>query len=124
MEWNGKRIMQQVQLYKNLEQPNILGIDGIHNLGITYLKVTREFMFQSEILQSKFSKADLKTVSVSKIPARTTCPVRLGTAIRIRHPLRQQFSSQSPTLAILICSTQFLYSGSPRRCDNHVTKHE
>jgi hypothetical protein len=36
-------------------------------------------MFQSEILQSKFSKADLKKVSVLKIPTRTTCPVRLGT---------------------------------------------
>jgi hypothetical protein len=42
-------------------------------------------MLQNDNLQSKFSKADLKTVSVLKIPARTTCPVRLGTAIGAMH---------------------------------------
>jgi predicted aspartyl protease len=63
-EWNGKRIMQQVLVYRNLAQPTILGINGIHNLGITYLTETKEFIFQSEIPQSKFCKADLKTVSV------------------------------------------------------------
>jgi predicted aspartyl protease len=63
MEWNGKKIMQKVQIYQNLAQPTILGIDAIHNLGITYLTETQEFMFQNDILQSKFSKADLKTVS-------------------------------------------------------------
>jgi predicted aspartyl protease len=40
MEWNGKRIMQKVHIYKNLAQPTILGIDAIHNLGITYLTET------------------------------------------------------------------------------------
>jgi hypothetical protein len=93
--------LQQVQVYKNLSQPTILGIDGIHNLGITYLTETKQFMFQSEILQSKFSKADLKTVSVFKIPVRTSCPVRLGTAIGQDTPLWQQVSSQSQQLAIL-----------------------
>jgi hypothetical protein len=34
MEWNGKRIMQQVQVYRNLPQQTILDIDGNHNLGI------------------------------------------------------------------------------------------
>jgi hypothetical protein len=34
MVWNGKKIMQKVQICKNLAQPTILGIDGIHNLGI------------------------------------------------------------------------------------------
>jgi hypothetical protein len=56
MEWYGKRIMQKVQIYKNLAQPTILGIDGIHNLGITCLTETKQFMFQNEILQIKFSK--------------------------------------------------------------------
>ncbi len=94
--------MQQVQVYKNLEQPTILGIDGIHNLGITYLTETKQFMFQNDILQSKFSKADLKTVSVLKIPTRTTCPVRLATATGVRHtPMAAGFKSVS-TIAILI----------------------
>jgi hypothetical protein len=53
--------MQKVQIYKNLAQPTILGIDGTHILGITYLTETKQFMFQNEILQSKFSKADFKT---------------------------------------------------------------
>jgi hypothetical protein len=77
-------------------QPTILGIDGIVNLGITYLTETKELMFQSEIVQSKFSKADLKTESVLKIPARTTCPVRLDTLIGRRHnPLAAGFKSIS-----------------------------
>jgi hypothetical protein len=37
IEWKGKKIMQQVQVFKNLAQPTILGIDAIHILGITYL---------------------------------------------------------------------------------------
>ncbi len=96
MEWNGKKIMQQVQVFKNLAQPAILGIDGIHNLGITYLTETKEFVFQNDILQPKFAKADLKTMSVLKIPARTTCPVRLGTAIGRKHtPMAAGFKSVS-----------------------------
>ena len=96
IKWNGKQIMQKVQVFKNLAQPTILGIDAIHNLGITYLTETKEFLFQSDILQSKFAKADLKTVAVLKIPARTTCPVRLGTAIGARHtPMAAGFKSVS-----------------------------
>jgi hypothetical protein len=88
--------MQKVQIYKNLAQPRILGIDGINNPGITYLTETKQFIFQNEILQSKFSKVDLKTVSVLKIPARTTCMVRLGTAIGARTtPMAAGFKSVS-----------------------------
>jgi hypothetical protein len=53
-------------------------------------------MFQNDILNSKFSKADLKTVSVLKIPARTTSPVRLGIALGARHtPMAAGFQSVS-----------------------------
>jgi hypothetical protein len=53
-------------------------------------------MFQSEILLSKFSKADLKTVSMLKIQARTTCTVRLGTAKGTRHtPMAASFKFKS-----------------------------
>jgi hypothetical protein len=66
--------------FSNLAPTTILGIDGINNLGTTYLTETKEFMFQSDILQSTFAKVHLKTVSVLKIPAKNACPVRLGTA--------------------------------------------
>ncbi len=45
IEWNEKRITQQVQIYKNLAQL-ILGVDVIHNLGMTYLTETKELIFQ------------------------------------------------------------------------------
>jgi hypothetical protein len=80
-----KKIKQQVQVLRNLAQPLILDINSIHNLGVTYLTGIKEFVFQRDILQSKFSKADLKTESFFKIPASTTSPVRLGTAIGTRH---------------------------------------
>jgi hypothetical protein len=71
-------------------------------------------MFQNENLQTKFSKANLKTLSVLKISARTTCPVRLGTAIRARHtPMVVGFMSVST-----IGNIDHLQS--PRRCDNYV----
>jgi hypothetical protein len=96
MEWNGKRIMQQVQVHKNLAKPTILGFDGIHNLGITYQTETKEFMVQNDILHAKFSKADLRTLSVLKIPARTKSPVRLGTTTGARHtPMAAGFKSVS-----------------------------
>ena len=86
LEWNGKKIMQQVNVFQNLNTPLILGIDGIHNLGITYLSMSQTFMFQNEIIgEAKFRKADLMTVQKINIPARTCVPVRLGTAIGRRH---------------------------------------
>ena len=41
MEFKGRKIMQKVQVYKNLAQGAILGIDAIDNLGITYLSRTK-----------------------------------------------------------------------------------
>jgi hypothetical protein len=38
---NGKRIIQEIQAYRNMVQPTVLGIDGIYNLGITFLTVTK-----------------------------------------------------------------------------------
>ena len=78
--------MQQVNVFQNLNTPLILGIDGIHNLGITYLSMSQTFMFQDEIIgEAKFRKADLMTVQKINIPARTCVPVRLGTASGRRH---------------------------------------
>ena len=86
LEWKGKRIMQQVHVFQNLNTPLILGIDGIHNLRITYLSISQTFMFQEDIIsEAKFRKADLVTVQKTIIPARTCVPVRLGTAIGRRH---------------------------------------
>ena len=55
MEFKGRKIMQKVQVYKNLAQEAILGIDAVDNLGITYLSRTKEFLFQEDI-----KKKDLK----------------------------------------------------------------
>ena len=56
--------MQRVQVYKNLAQGAILGIDAINNLGITYLSRTKEFLFQEDIKKKKFERADLNTVKL------------------------------------------------------------
>ena len=80
MEWNGKKIMQQVHVFRNLSTPLILGIDGIDNLGITYLSRTKSFVFQEEIShEEQFQKADLRILRQITIPAHTGVPVRLGT---------------------------------------------
>jgi hypothetical protein len=43
-------------------------------------------LFQEDIIgENKFRKADLMTVTKTFIPARTSVPVRLGTAIGRRH---------------------------------------
>jgi hypothetical protein len=72
---------------RNMAHSTILHTDGFFNLGITSLTKTKEFKFKSDILLSKFSKAVLRTVLVLKTPPRTTCPVRLGTAIGREHSL-------------------------------------
>jgi hypothetical protein len=78
--------MQLVNVFQNLNIPLILGIDGIHNLGITYLSMSQTFMFQEDIIgEAKFKKADLMTVQKTNIPARTCVPVRLGMASGRRH---------------------------------------
>ena len=43
MEFRGKKIMQRVQVFRNLNTPALLGIDAIDNLGITYLSRKRNF---------------------------------------------------------------------------------
>ena len=88
--------MQPIIGFQHLNTPLILGIDGINNLGITYLSIPNEFVFQSECTQSQFNKADLMTVSTVKIPPLSTVPVRLGTAIGRRHtPMAAGFKSVS-----------------------------
>jgi hypothetical protein len=54
MEW--VEIMQQVLVYRDLNQPKMLGIDEIQNLGIAYLIEKNEFISHSDILHSKFSQ--------------------------------------------------------------------
>ena len=85
MEFKGRKIMQKVQVYKNLAQEAILGIDAIDNLGITYLSRTKEFLFQEDIKKEKFERADLNTVKLIHIPAHTTCPIRLASSTGRRH---------------------------------------
>jgi hypothetical protein len=53
MELNGKKTMQQVQVFRNLLTPLILGIDGIDNLGIAYLFRTKSFIFKNEVSHTK-----------------------------------------------------------------------
>ena len=96
IRWNGKSVMQPMVVFQHLNTPLILGIDGINNLGITYLSIPDEFVFQSECTQSQFKKADLMTVATVKIPALSTVPVRLGTAIGRRHtPMAAGFKAVS-----------------------------
>ena len=78
--------MQPVHVFQILNTPLIIGIDAIHNMGITYLSMSQTFMFQEDIIgEAKFRKADLMTVQRITIPARTGVPVRLGTASGRRH---------------------------------------
>jgi hypothetical protein len=85
LEFRGVKILQQVQVFSNLQSEAILGIDAIDSLGITYLSRSKEFIFQETIKKSRFAKADLRTVSQLKIPAHTAFPVRLGTSCGSRH---------------------------------------
>ena len=59
-------------------------MDAIHNLGLAYLSIPDEFEFQTEVMK-KYKKADLQTQRIVKIPAHTTCQVRLGTAVGRNH---------------------------------------
>jgi dUTPase len=68
-------------------------------------------MFQNEILQFKFSQADLKTVSVKKIPAKTTCPVRLGTATGSRQTPMAAGSKSVSTMGNIDNPQLFTQSG-------------
>ena len=52
IQWNGKSVMQPMVVFQQLNTPLILGIDGINNLGITYLSIPDEFVFQSECTQN------------------------------------------------------------------------
>ena len=86
LEWQGKKILHPVIVFNNLNTPLIMGIDAIHHMSITYLSMSESFLFQEDIIgENKFRKADLMTVATTFIPARTSVPVRLGTAIGRRH---------------------------------------
>ena len=98
MEFRGTRIMQRVQVFRNLNTPALLGIDAIDNLGITYLSRKKEFYFQNALLakSNRYEKADLQTVHSMTIPAHTSCPMRFGTSIGRRHtPMAAGFKSVS-----------------------------
>ena len=85
MEYKGRRIVQKVQVYENLAQSAILGIDAIDNLGLAYLSRSKEFLFQEDIKKTRFERADLNTVKLMCIPAQTTCPIRLASSTGRRH---------------------------------------
>jgi hypothetical protein len=89
MEWNNKRVMQPVTVFKNLSSPLILGINAIYNLGITYLSSTNSFMLQEDLNPEKFQKAGLRFISALKIPGHTKKnQVRFGTTIvRSQNPM-------------------------------------
>jgi hypothetical protein len=84
-------------------------------------------MFQGNLLKSNFAKADLKTMSVLKIPARTTCPVRLGTTKGRRHtPMAAGFKSVSTVGYFdhpkLFAQPQLVISGQQGDVDNYASK--
>jgi hypothetical protein len=81
LEWQGKQIIHPVIVFNNLSTLLIIGSDAIHHMGITYLGTSETFLLQEDIIgENKFRKADLMTVQKTIIPARTSVPVRLGTA--------------------------------------------
>jgi hypothetical protein len=83
LEWQGKKILYPVIVLENLNTPLIMGIDAIHHMSITYLSMSESLLFQEDIIgENKFK---LMTVKTTLIPARTSVPVRLGTAIGRRH---------------------------------------
>ena len=85
--------MYPVQVYKNICTDAILGIDAIHNLGIAYLSIPDEFIFQTEVMK-RYKKADLQTQRIVKILDHTACQVRLGTAVGRKHsPMAAGFKS-------------------------------
>ena len=95
LEFEGKKIMHPVQVFNNLSSDTILGMDAIHLLGLAYLSIPDEFVFQTEVMK-KYKKADLQTQRIVKIPAHTACQVRLGTAVGRKHsPMAAGFKSIS-----------------------------
>ena len=84
IEFRGKKILQEVQVFENLDQDAILGINAIDNLSITYLSNSKSFVWQSD-MSSKYNKADLQTTKCLKLEPLTAYQVRLGTSIGKRH---------------------------------------
>ena len=84
IEFRGKKILQEVQVFENLDQDAILGINAIDSLSITYLSNTKSFVWQSE-MSDKYKRADLQTTKVLKLEPLTAYQVRLGTSIGKRH---------------------------------------
>jgi hypothetical protein len=44
LEWNGKKLMQPVTVFRDLSSLLILGIDAMDNLGITYLIKSKKLL--------------------------------------------------------------------------------
>ena len=78
MEFKGSKIFPKVQVYENLAQKAIWGIDAIDNLGITYLSRSREFLFQEDIKKTRFEREDLNTVKMMHVSAQMICPIRFS----------------------------------------------
>jgi hypothetical protein len=78
MEWNGKKIMQQVHVFRNLSTPIIL---AINNLGIEYLCRAQSFIFQDRVShQNQLQTVDLRIISQITIPAHMGILVKFGTS--------------------------------------------
>ena len=80
MEWGGKKIMQQVTVFKNLSSPLILGINGVDNLGLIR-KMGNKFELEEESDPETFKRADLKVISQITIPALTGLPIKVKTSL-------------------------------------------
>ena len=78
--------MHPVQVFNNISSVTILGMYAICNLGLAYLSIPSEFVFQTEVMKNN-KKADLQTQRIVKIPADTACQVRLGTAVGRKNSL-------------------------------------
>ena len=87
MEWNGKKILQQVSVFKNLSSPLILGYDAIDNLGIYHMSRSNKFGFQEDLDPNEFKKADLQIISSITLPAHSGVPVRVRTSISKSKPM-------------------------------------
>jgi hypothetical protein len=53
LEWQGKKIIHPVIVFKNLNIPLIMGINAIHHMSITYLSTSDSFVFQEDIKGGK-----------------------------------------------------------------------
>ena len=80
MEWGGKKVMQQVTVFKNLSSPLILGINGVDNLRLIR-KMNNKFELEEESDPETFKRADLQVISQITIPALTGLPIKVKSSL-------------------------------------------